>query len=627
MALFSSMFRGREAKKDNPKEGAPATPVAASVTQTPAPPPPPMEKKVVPPRSPLAVDEMVSAIQQIEDILGPLQDVEESEVSSGKLFPLHLRLADMVGIMPTAFDASRISTMKPDEGAVVFVEDIFGQLARGRVETVESYFLAGVPKHLLADTANLDGSNPVRIPLPLVVDAINPEELKKRTTSVRRDISVKDLPNLFTRAEEEPAEARGAVAMPEAAAATAAAPEPAVQPSLPRTEPTVAAPAEPVPVAKAVPSPSPVVEKPPVAAAAAVKPPIEERQRLQIRVPAPASPAAEVPPAVKPAPAPAAAAPALAKPVPPPPAPPSSVAARAPASPTLPSSKPAPAAAATPAETTLPRMVMPPPKIVPLFASVEAPPATPLKPAAVPPPAPVVVTPPTPAPPAPVAASEPAAPPVTPNIPALMLKGIDLNRATSADLVTRLDGIGPLTADRIVQDRAQNGPFFDVYELFRVRGIGSRVIEKITGRTWPEDLYGQFPIVMEILGRWEDRLPQLQGVVGRFRTQLGFDGCAIIHRDGDLLAASWENAPEEELEAMAPQIVKRVTQYMKNISPDETLSVTANVEGRSLTFVQSEDIIFAAIHNSRGYTRKHLQVVHGVGMALGRRFSGRREAG
>jgi len=191
--------------------------------------------------------------------------------------------------------------------------------------------------------------------------------------------------------------------------------------------------------------------------------------------------------------------------------------------------------------------------------------------------------------------------------------------------VTRLDGIGPLTAERIVQDRGINGPFFDVYELFRVRGIGSRVIEKITGRTWPEDIYGQFPLVMEIIGRWEERLPHLKEIVARFKAQSGFDGCAVLHRDGHLLAANWENLPEEEMEAMAPQIIKRVAMYMKSLTPDETQSVTANIEGRSLTFVQSEDIIFVAVHNARGYTRRHLQIVHGIGMALGRRFSGRRE--
>ncbi len=55
---------------------------------------------------------------------------------------------------------------------------------------------------------------------------------------------------------------------------------------------------------------------------------------------------------------------------------------------------------------------------------------------------------------------------------------IDLNRATPDDL-TRLPGIGPALARRIVDARATDGSFTDVGELGRVRGMSARKVEKL----------------------------------------------------------------------------------------------------------------------------------------------------
>ncbi len=48
---------------------------------------------------------------------------------------------------------------------------------------------------------------------------------------------------------------------------------------------------------------------------------------------------------------------------------------------------------------------------------------------------------------------------------------IDLNRASAADLEL-LPGIGPKLAQRVIADRTKNGPYRDVKELTRVKGIG-----------------------------------------------------------------------------------------------------------------------------------------------------------
>ena len=78
------------------------------------------------------------------------------------------------------------------------------------------------------------------------------------------------------------------------------------------------------------------------------------------------------------------------------------------------------------------------------------------------------------APPAALSRAVPSrlAPVVTrPPKPAEPAGPIDLNRASAAEL-TRLPGVGPVLAARIVAARDSHGPFASVDELRRVSGVG-----------------------------------------------------------------------------------------------------------------------------------------------------------
>jgi competence protein ComEA len=58
---------------------------------------------------------------------------------------------------------------------------------------------------------------------------------------------------------------------------------------------------------------------------------------------------------------------------------------------------------------------------------------------------------------------------------------VNLNSATVAEIAS-LPGIGPKTADLVVQYRTKNGPFKKIEEIMNVRGVGEKSFLKIKDR-------------------------------------------------------------------------------------------------------------------------------------------------
>jgi competence protein ComEA len=68
--------------------------------------------------------------------------------------------------------------------------------------------------------------------------------------------------------------------------------------------------------------------------------------------------------------------------------------------------------------------------------------------------------------------------PATPPVPTATAQKINLNTATAAELDT-LPGIGPVIAQRILEYRAQHGPFARPEDLMEVAGIGEATFNRI----------------------------------------------------------------------------------------------------------------------------------------------------
>jgi len=58
-----------------------------------------------------------------------------------------------------------------------------------------------------------------------------------------------------------------------------------------------------------------------------------------------------------------------------------------------------------------------------------------------------------------------------------MFAGVNINKATQKELI-KLKGIGIVTADAIIEYRKNHGDFKSVDDLVKVKGVGSKTIEK-----------------------------------------------------------------------------------------------------------------------------------------------------
>ena len=58
---------------------------------------------------------------------------------------------------------------------------------------------------------------------------------------------------------------------------------------------------------------------------------------------------------------------------------------------------------------------------------------------------------------------------------------ININQA-DAERLQSLNGVGPATAEAIIEDRAANGPYAQADQLVRVNGIGEATLEAIRDR-------------------------------------------------------------------------------------------------------------------------------------------------
>ncbi|MFH0907261.1 MAG: helix-hairpin-helix domain-containing protein [bacterium] len=597
------------------RDAEPTKPADDAVPAAPPPPTAPM----APPSKPAAaatpdLDRIRKELLEIASIVG---DGGETRINASPDSMVELRFSDIIKIAPQAFTGvDGVSSIGELELAVV-VPNLYDQLAKGKVTTTLRNLTADVPSEHVSQYTLDHGEDMISLPLPLVIQAVQPNELKKRTATKERDLGQNRLPNLFTPGKTKLPASAGATPPP--AAKPEAHPTVAKPPAISSAE--LAAAAEKIrnfrPVEKQTPAgeakvPSPPFEKPPEP----VKPPpVEEEVKAAIvETPPPVPKVEEAKPAPEPEPA------HVDEVAPPPPSEPPKVEEPPVAS----KPEPVPELDGEEAEEEIES------EVEELVASAEAISKQNIVVSPEPVEHPVAdFAPPTAQPSSPPSdivkvdeEPEPALVDAAPKPGAVMLNGIDVNSASVDELVHRLNSVGRKLAEKIVEERGVGGNFKNLLDLSRVPGVRGKKFERITGIAWRSELHKHRELIQQLVGVDDSTIPDVRAVAARFKELKAYIGCVIILEDGYVLASNWENVSSDALAAFAPQMFKKIGKYVNHLKLGSIRCLTFFTEEQPITIVRSGKIFFAAVHVQNNFGRKQVEVVQALAEELGGRMVG-----
>ena len=587
-----------------------------------------------------AMADALAALSAIQSVLGT--DDAAPEKSE---FSFELPLSDAIALIPQQYVKEYNPETATKDMVNVTVEDLFNQLKRGRVSVTMADFAYFLPSHMLSHEAFDDRETRINLPLAVVVQAINMDSLKKRTTQHVRRYQIDDLDDPFAKpapkpaqVEQPPAESEAA---PEASGPEAAEPEPAPEPE----QAEAAEPLEPEPEAAPQPEAAPEV---PEAEAAPTEPeakepereepePVTEPQAAQPEEPAPTEepapqeapePAEPEPKAVEPAEAPTVH-------VMPPPAEekapqPEPVEAEAPPEPESEPAEPAPVEpapvepeAAEP-EAAEPEAEEPEPVTEPEAAQPEepAPPEEPVaeEPTAPTEPAPVeaVVPPPVPEP-EPAGEPEPAAAPVAAAAAPVSAEGkyrelpgnVNLNSATPKQLMT-LEGVTEQLAGKIVEAREQCGGFKNVFDLADIPRLGRRTFKQITGMSFSKRRHHRSHRLASLLHMHISDISDLPAVAEAVTRRPGLQGCLISGKDGLLIAQKGMDKEAEALSAIVPKIARQVAENMELVNENHLDSISICLKKMMYTIIPSQNVTLTVLHAAGRITKTQLAMLKKV---------------
>ena len=145
----------------------------------------------------LTLDEIRLALSRIAEIITDEDPDEVQESEAGDFSALTMTIAQVAQLQPKVFRSPEKVAGNTTE-VTVMVKDLYQQLGSGKVTTTTGKLLHEVLEDFLNPDFDRYRADDVSLPLNLAVTAVQPDELKKRTTSQERDDGADSIPNLFS---------------------------------------------------------------------------------------------------------------------------------------------------------------------------------------------------------------------------------------------------------------------------------------------------------------------------------------------------------------------------------------------------------------------------------------------
>lgn len=636
MSFFSRLFKKKT--KEETVETAVTPPPASPVEAPPA-------------GGDLSLDQMLSAIREIEALVGG--DSQETEArpgqQRGELTSLEFTIGQMADLWPEAFDSDQLNPDVRREKTEVLVENLYAQLAAGKVSTTGELFFAGVHRQYLKPNIQAQFKQNIELPLPMVIGMIHPAEFNKRMQGEVHKAPDRTMPDIFGASTSAPG-TPAAPAKPPVPPAPAPAPAEKAPPKW--HAPVVAgqpagAPAKPAAPAVAAPKPS----APPPAEKTAAHKPVEAPSFAAKGVPAPGSQAPIIKLSVK-------TIRGLIQPVMGDGGWSTTVDVERMCNVAVPQLYEQLAAgvikvaisqllAGLPLgtyeigakgkvneEVSLPLSLIVPQidpqemakRMTGRERAVSAQPLPDVFSTGLPPAAPAAPKPAEPAKPAPAAAPAPKVVPPEKSAPAFKFK-IPAKPGEPApapaappEPLLKVEAKPGLKMEDTAEPKLQAAATEPVFKP-KVAPKPEAQPEPRPAPASAAPAQPQLPATLqemaEKLGVVLGKAPNYGEVASRFKTLAGFDGCVIVHRDGDLLATSWKNDASDMLEVVAPQIVKKMEHYLQHACNDKLQAVSAYWKNLVLIFVENGAICFIAAQQPGAFSLAHVRAAVLAAEALG----------
>jgi competence ComEA-like helix-hairpin-helix protein len=579
------------------------------------------------------LDEAISIFQLIESVLGGDEEEVPSEVSFE--YPVH----DILSLLPEHYIVqSEIDQLDEGESVRVSVDDLYQQLKRGKVEVTVSKLCFSIPTNLVTSEALVDTSTIVKMPLQKVVMALNPKNLRERTSQQVKQFRVDGLDDPFARPDVketivvDPQAKMRANAEEAARAASSkedtsdehsgasvgigvsqtedAIPDPfgAPAPLVPEidededavdvTEPSIKEPAAPS-LVDAIPdpfgAPAPVIPEP------------DEEEGTAATVEMAEEPAV----------------PSLAETFPDP------FSASAPVAPEPDVHEESDDVAVTSSEHDYAEEEAETPEeaLSDVEEVIEEPAEAPLV-AEIPDPF--------------------APPPVTPVsddaeededdeadedadedeelVAAVVASrdrfeeresfgGVNLNAAGKEELMT-LDGVSAALADTIIEYRSEHGPFDSIFDLGSVPRLGRKTFRRITGMPYSDKgIHRRFKLA-KLLQMDVNKVSHLPTVAQAVADNTQFAGCLISDSDGMLLAQTGAEDFAQAFSAVLPRIFSQLQESMNVVDVGNVESISMGVDGQMFTSVSIGRICLTAVHEKNKLTKTQLVLISRVAEEL-----------
>jgi competence protein ComEA len=187
---------------------------------------------------------------------------------------------------------------------------------------------------------------------------------------------------------------------------------------------------------------------------------------------------------------------------------------------------------------------------------------------------------------------------------------VNFNSCTVADLA-RIEGIGPILAQRIIEFRNTRGGFKSLDDLREVPGISRKLLRTLAGPSRCG--------LNRLLGVEHDEELTLQEVV-RLTSQLkGVAGCILAMSDGVFLTGQLPpHLDQETISVFAPQLFRKVGRYMKELRAGEVTRLSVFTDQQPISIFRAEDIFLIVIHDNLHFSKALLRRCERISQELAR---------